>query len=129
MSERKHHQDAVDPGAKTDDEIARSPYYSSHDLREMFSRENAERRRQGAKTLRKLLTAKQDKQVLNKMVRIRDEFEVANNDDIILIWVRQQVEAGDTEDIDPRLIEAAHNVRIPKRTTPVDKTAEEPRTA
>ncbi len=117
--EKHEHQDAVDPAGTPDEEITASVYYSNHNLREMFSRENAERRRQGAKTLRKLLTAKQDKQVMNKMVRIRDEYEVANNDDIILAWVKELLAAGTTEGIDQKLIDAAEAATIPPRKTPV----------
>lgn len=110
----------VDPGAKPSAEESASVYYSSHDLREMFSRENAERRRQGAKTLRRLLSSEQDKKVMNKMVRLREEYEVANNDDVILVWVQQELAAGKGQDIHPDLVAAAKAARIPKRRTPVD---------
>jgi len=109
---------AVDPGEAPEGEIPASVYYSSHDLREMFSRDNAERRRQSAKTLRKYLTAAQDKKVMNKMVRIRDEYEVANNDDVIVAWVQQELAEGGGDDIHPKLIEVAAHATIPKRDGP-----------
>ncbi len=101
-------------------EIAASVYYSNHDLREMFSRENAERRRHGGKMLRKLLTAQQDKKCMSQMVKIRDRFEVANNDDVILAWVKIQIEEGKGDDLHPDIVSAANRVTIPERTVPWD---------
>ncbi len=113
-----------DPGADKpehmDGEFQASVHYSNHDLREMFSRENAERRRTGAKMLRKYLSAKQDKQCMAQMVKIRNEFEVSNNDDIILKWVQIQVEAGKADDIDKELLSAAKKVEYPPRAEPWD---------
>jgi hypothetical protein len=110
----------LDPGEKPDPNLAQAVYYSSHDLREMFSRDNAERRRQGAKTLRRYLTAQQDKQVMNKMVRIREEYEVANNDDVILAWVQQCVDEGKADGIHEKLLDAAKHAKIGKRTAPFE---------
>ncbi len=115
-----------DPGhnkpERMDGEIAASVYYSNHDLREMFSRENAERRRSGAKMLRKHLSAKQDKQVLNKLVRIRDEYAVSNNDDLIIVWAQQMVEEGKGEEVPKEIMEVAVRTVIPRRTVPFDET-------
>ncbi len=104
-------------------EIAASVYYSNHDLREMFSRDNAERRRQGGKMLRKLLTAQQDKKCMSQMVKVRDRFVVANNDDIILAWVKMQIEDGKAEGLHEDLLSAAQRVDIPERTEPWDDAA------
>lgn len=104
-------------------EIAASVYYSNHDLREMFSRDNAERRRHGGKMLRKMLSSAQDKKVMNHMVKIREKYLVANNDDIILAWVKQQIEEGKAEDIDAELIKAAVQADIPERKVPWDDAA------
>ncbi len=105
-----------------DGEIAASAYYSNHDLREMFSRENAERRRTGGKMLRKHLSAKQDKQVLNKMVRIREEYDVSNNDDIIIAWAHIMNEDGKGDEVPEAIQEVAARTTIPKRTVPFDDT-------
>lgn len=104
-------------------EIAASVYYSNHDLREMFSRDNAERRRQGGKMLRKLLTAQQDKKCMSQMVKVRDRFVVSNNDDVILAWVKIQIEEGKAQDLHEDLIAVANRVTIPERTEPWDDTA------
>ncbi len=104
-------------------EIAASVYYSNHDLREMFSRENAERRRQGGKMLRKLLTAQQDKKCMSQMVKVRERFVVSNNDDVILAWVKMQIEADKAEGIHEDLISVAQRVNIPERTEPWDDEA------
>ncbi len=101
-------------------EIAASVYYSNHDLREMFSRENAERRRTGGKMLRKLLTAAQDKKCMAQMVKIREAYDVANNDDVILVWVKQQIDAGKVDDIHAELVKAALTTKIPERDGPFE---------
>jgi hypothetical protein len=106
-----------------DGEFQASIHYSNHDLREMFSRDNAERRRGGGKMLRAKLTAAQDRKCMNKMVKIRDEYEVANNDDIVLLWVQTQVAEGKAEEIDQELLELAAKVSYPARTTPWDDQA------
>jgi hypothetical protein len=96
-------------------EIAASVYYSNHNLREMFSRENAERRRGGGKMLRKLLTSAQDKKCMSQMVKIRAQYDVSNNDDVILAWIKMQVEAGKQEGIHADLLDVAAKVAIPER--------------
>lgn len=100
-----------------------SVHYSDHDLREMFSRDNAERRRSGGKMVRARLTAAQDKKCMAKMVKIRDAYEVANSDDVVLRWVQMQVEEGNADGIDPVLLETASKVTFPPRTTPWDDEA------
>jgi hypothetical protein len=84
-------------------------------LREMFSRENAERRRGGGKMLRKLLTSAQDKKCMSQMVKIRAQYDVSNNDDVILAWIKMQVEAGKQEGIHADLLDVAAKVAIPER--------------
>ncbi len=101
-------------------EIAASVYYSNHDLREMFSRDNAERRRQGGKMLRKLLTAAQDKKCMAQMVKVRERFEVSNNDDVILAWVKLQIEEGKAGELHEDLLSAAERVKISERKVPWD---------
>ena len=113
-----------DPGAHKpehmDGEVQASLHYSNHDLREMFSRDNAERRRTGGKMLRARLTAAQDKKCMAQMVKIRDAFEVSNNDDIVLKWIQLQMEAGKADEIDAELLEIAQKVTIPERDEPWD---------
>jgi hypothetical protein len=101
-------------------EIAASAYYSNHDLREMFSRENASRRRESGNTLRRLLTDKQDRAILNSFVKIRDEYAVTNNNDVVIVWAQQQMEAGKGDELDPELRKQAEEIQIPKRETPWD---------
>lgn len=101
-------------------EIQASAYYSDHDLREMFSRENTSRRRQAGHTLRKYLTDKQDKQILGSFVKIRDEYAVTNNNDVVIVWAQQLLEQGKGDDLDPYLVELAESLEIPKRATPWD---------
>lgn len=101
-------------------EVQASVHYADHDLREMFSRENAERRRTGGKMLRARLTAKQDKMCMAKMVKIREAYEVANSDDIVLRWVQMQVDEGKAEDIDAELLELAGKVTFAERAAPWD---------
>ena len=103
-------------------EMAASVYYSDHNLREMFSRENAERRRGGGKMLRKHLSAKQDKSVLNKMVRIREEYDVANNDDVIVVWAQMMEEEGKGDEVPAPVREVAKRTVIPKRDRPFGET-------
>jgi len=92
---------------------------SKHDLREMYTRENTERRRIGSHTLRRLLTQAQDKALTAHMVKLRGEYEVANNDDVVLVFVQQQVAAGKGAEFDPKLVEAAAKAHIGPRTTPL----------
>lgn len=98
----------------TDDE-ANAAYHSKHDLREMYTRENVERRRAGSHTLRRYLTVAQDKLFIAKALKIRDEYVVANNDDVLLALVQQWMAEGKTAEIDPKLVEAANKAVIPKR--------------
>ena len=54
------------PGAKPKGKgEIETAYVANHDLREVFSRANADRRRESGHTLRKYLTSKQDRQMLN----------------------------------------------------------------
>lgn len=100
----------------TEEQMARS-YQNSHDLREMYTRENTERRRVGSHTLRRMLTTAQDKALTAQMVKIRDEYETANNDDVVLVYVKAQMALGKEAEFDPKLVEMAKAANIPKRTT------------
>jgi hypothetical protein len=105
------------PFRKTElsDEQAAAAYHSKHDLREMYTRDNVERRRAGSHTLRRMFTVAQDKQFIAKALKIRDEYAVANNDDVVLVLVQLWIAEGKTAEIDPRLVEAAKTAVIPKR--------------
>lgn len=115
-------EDASDEGSSDSDggEIQASAYYSDHDLREMFSRENTSRRRQNGHTLRKYLTDKQDKKILGDFVQIRNEYAVSNNNDILIVWAQKLLEEGKGDDLHPKLVELAKNVDIPRRDPPWD---------
>lgn len=97
------------------DEEADKAYHSKHDLREMYTRENTERRRAGAHTLRRYLTTAQDKLFIARGVKIRDEWLTANNDDVVLVLVQQLLAEGKEPEIDPRLVELAKKAQVPKR--------------
>ncbi len=97
------------------DEQADAAYHSKHDLREMYTRDNVERRRAGSHTWRRYLTVAQDKQYIAKALKIRDEYEVANNDDVVLVLVQQWVADGKAAEVDPKLVEAAARATIRKR--------------
>lgn len=99
------------------DEQAAAAYHSKHDLREMYTRDNVERRRVGSHTLRRYLTVAQDKQYIAKALKIRDEYVVANNDDVVLVLVQQWVAEGKAAEVDPRLVDAAKKAVIPKRAS------------
>jgi 6-phosphofructokinase len=102
----------------TEEQMAQS-YQNKHDLREMYTRENTERRRVGSHTLRRYLTQAQDRALTAQMVKVREEFQTANNDDVVIAWVKQQVAAGKEAEFDPKLVEIAKKAEIPKRYTPV----------
>ena len=97
------------------DEQADAAYHSKHDLREMYTRENVERRRAGAHTLRRYLTTAQDKQFIAKGLKIRDEYLVANNDDVVLVLAQLIIAEGKEPELDPRLAELAKKAVVPKR--------------
>ncbi|MES2155330.1 MAG: hypothetical protein V4510_09370 [bacterium] len=101
------------------DEEAEKLYHNSHDLREMYTRENTERRRAGAHTLRRYLTTAQDKLLTAHMTKIRDEYETANNDDVVVVFVQKAIAEGKTAEFAPQLVEYAKKAVVPKRTTPV----------
>ncbi|HUR61151.1 MAG TPA: hypothetical protein VM286_02140 [Candidatus Thermoplasmatota archaeon] len=101
------------------EEQLRAAYHNSHDLREMYTRENTERRRAGAHTLRRYLTAAQDKALTARMVKIREEYQVANNDDVVLVYAQTLLAEGKEPELDPKLVEAARHASVPRRTTPV----------
>ncbi|MEK6985935.1 MAG: hypothetical protein AABX89_06105 [Candidatus Thermoplasmatota archaeon] len=102
--------------AEFSDEAAASAYRNAHDLREMYTRENTERRRIGAHTLRRHLTAAQDKALTARMTKLRDAFEVANNDDIVLAYCQELVAAGKGAELSPVLVEAAAKSTLRRRS-------------
>lgn len=102
----------------TEEQVAQS-FENKHDLRETYTRDNTERRRVGSHTLRKMLTTLQDKQLTAQMVKIREAYQTANNDDVVLAYVQQQLAAGKEAEFDAKLVELAKKAVVPKRTTPV----------
>ncbi|MEA3191205.1 MAG: hypothetical protein QOD77_1787 [Thermoplasmata archaeon] len=107
------------PNDIPDAELAKA-YHNTHDLREMYTRENTERRRFGGHTLRKHLTAAQDKALTAKMVKIRDEFEVANNDDVVVVFVQGLLADGKEMELDPHLVKVAKAATVARRARPFD---------
>lgn len=103
------------------DEEAAAAYHSKHDLREMYTRDNVERRRAGSHTLRRYLTVAQDKLFIAKALKVRDEFEVANNDDVVIALVQQWIADGKAAEIDAKLVEAAKKAVIPRRSPATPK--------
>ncbi len=98
------------------DEQATAAYHSAHDLREMYTRENTERRRAGAHTLRKHLTGAQDRLLTAKMVKIRDEWDVSNNDDVVLVFCQDLIAQGKAAELAAPLVEAAGKAQLRRRT-------------
>lgn len=108
------------PGEKREGSEIASAYIAGHDLREVFSRENTERRRQSGATLRKHLTAAQERKMTQAFVDIRDRYEIRNNSDAVIVWVQEQIAAGKGDDFDPELVEIAKQVTVPERKEPWD---------
>jgi hypothetical protein len=104
--------------AELSDEQAQNAYHSKHDLREMYTRENVERRRAGAHTLRRMLTTAQDKLFIARGVKIRAEHQVANNDDVVIVLAQQLIAEGKEPELDPKLADLAKRTAIPKRDGP-----------
>jgi hypothetical protein len=100
------------------DEQAQNAYHSKHDLREMYTRENVEKRRAGAHTLRRMLTTPQDKLFIARGVKIRDEYQVANNDDVVIVLAQQLIAEGKEAELDPKLAELAKRTAVPRRAPP-----------
>ena len=100
------------------DEAAEKAYHNSHDLREMYTRENTERRRAGAHTLRRYLSQPQDRALTAKMVKIRDEWQVANNDDVVIVFCQGLIAEGKEAELDPRLAELVKKAVVAKRAQP-----------
>lgn len=98
------------------DEVFDNAFHNEHDLREMYTRENTERRRMGGHTLRRAFTTAQDKLFIAQALKIRDAYETYNNDDVALVFVQQQIAAGKEAEFDAKLAELAKKTVIPKRT-------------
>ena len=101
----------------TEAELAAS-YHNKHDLREMYTRENTERRRVGGKNLRRHLSAAQDRLFISKGTKIRDEYQVACNDDVVLVLAQTLIADGKEAELDAHLVAAARKAVIPKRAKP-----------
>jgi hypothetical protein len=101
------------------DEQAQNAYHSKHDLREMYTRENVEKRRAGAHTLRRMLTTAQDKLFIARGVKIRAEYLVANNDDVVIVLAQQLIAEGKEPELDPKLADLAKRTTVAKRSGPV----------
>ena len=97
------------------DEQAAAAYHSKHDLREMYTRDNVERRRAGSHTLRRYLTVAQDKLFIARGVKIRAEYQVSNNDDVVLVLAQLLIAEGKEPELDPKLAELAKKAVIAKR--------------
>ncbi len=100
----------------------KAAYYSDHDLRDMYARENTERRRTGGHTYRKWLTPAQDKKMTGAFPKIREEFEVFNNNDAVIVFAQQLIESGKDDDLHDDLRKLAETVTIAKRAVPFEET-------
>ena len=73
-------------------------------------------------TLRKHLTAKQERSMTQDFVKIREEYDVRNNSDAVVVWAQQQIAAGKEAELVDELVTAAKTVSVPKRSVPWDDT-------
>ncbi len=108
------------PGGEREGSEIKSAYYAEHDLREVYSRENTERRRTSGHTLRKHLSAAQERKMTQAFVGIRDEYDIRNNSDAVIVWVQQQIADGKGDELPERLVELAESIEVPKREVPWD---------
>ncbi len=117
------------PGAATDAPFAKkepseddlkAAFYGKHDLRETFTRENTERRRAGGHTLRRLLTAAQDKALTAKFVKLRSEYAIESNSDAVIVFAQEVIASGKETELNAELAKLAKATHIPKRTRPWD---------
>lgn len=108
------------PGSEREGSEIKAAYYAEHDLREVFSRENTERRRTSGHTLRKHLSAAQERKMTQAFVPIRAEYDIRNNSDAVIVWAQKEIEAGREADLPARLAELAKSVAVPKRATEWD---------
>ncbi len=115
--------DLEEPGQEREGSEITSAYVANHDLREVFSRENTERRRTSGSTLRKHLTAAQERKMTQAFVPIRQEYEIRNNSDAVIVWVQQQIADGKEADFAQDLVALAKSVTVPKRSEPWDDAA------
>lgn len=110
------------PFRKTEqsEEEAAAAYHGKHDLRDMYTRENTEKRRASGHTLRRYFTPAQDRLFIAKSLKVRDEYDVQNNDDVVVVLVQQWIADGKEAEIDPKLVAIAKQTKIPKRAKPFD---------
>jgi hypothetical protein len=102
-----------------DDEAAKA-YHGAHGLREMYTRENTERRRIGGHTLRRYLTAAQDKLLTAQFTKVRAEWAVENNSDATIVFAQRLIAEGKEAELHPELAKIAKATAIPKRARPFD---------
>lgn len=103
------------------EELAKA-YVGKHDLRETYTREQTERRRIGGHTLRRYLTAAQDKAWIAKALKIRTEYAVESNSDTVLVYAQDLIAQGKEAELNPALVKLAKATVIPKRERPWDDT-------
>ena len=106
------------PFAVTRGEDVGDAYYSDHGLREMYARENTERRRAGGHTLRKYLTGAQDRKLTSQFTKIRAEWDVSNNNDVVTVFAQLLIAEGNEAELDPKLVAIAKETAVPRRPTP-----------
>lgn len=109
-------------GRELSDAEAESAFHGKHDLREMYTRENTERRRVSGHTLRRLLTTAQDKLFIAKALKIRDEYQVASNSDAVLVLAQQLIAEGKEAELNPELVQLAKTTVVARRARPWDDT-------
>lgn len=107
-------------GRELTDQAAAASYFNKHDLKEMYTRENTERRRAGGHTLRRFLTTAQDKLFIAKAVNIRRDYQVASNSDAVLVLAQMLLAEGKEAELNPELVKLAKATTIPKRPAPFD---------
>ncbi|HLF17178.1 MAG TPA: hypothetical protein VI796_07095 [Candidatus Thermoplasmatota archaeon] len=107
------------PQEPSAEELAKA-YYGKHGLRETYTREQTERRRISSHTLRRFLTAAQDKLLTAKFTKIRDEYRVESNSDAVLAFAQQLIAEGKEKELSPELVKLAKATVIPKRGRPFD---------
>ena len=100
-------------------ELAKA-HYGKHDLRETYTREQTERRRMTGHTLRRLLTAAQDKALTARFVKLREEYAVESNSDAVLAYAQELIAQGKEAELNPELAKLAKATAIPKRGRPWD---------
>lgn len=105
-------------GREVTDEQAAAAFHGKHDLREMYTRENTERRRVSGHTLRRLLTTAQDKLFIAKALKIREEYAIASNSDAVIVLAQMLMAEGKEGELNAELVTLAKTTTVPKRGRP-----------